>query len=197
MTERFDSERHHDLRLLRRRLPPRGARRATARSPRSARRSTGPPTRATPASRAASRTSSRRRRDRLTDAADPRGAASFRLATLGGGDRPDRVRADADQGRPRAGRDRRPRLLARDERGLLRDAAPDARRDRHQQHRQLLARLPLADVVRAAQVARPLGRDRLVHRLRPRRRDDPDRREPDRGPPGRRRADQAGDAARA
>ena len=39
-------------------------------------------------------------------------------------------------------------------------------------------------------------RDRLVRRLRPRRRDDPDRRQPDRGPPGRRRAHQAGDAAR-
>ncbi len=98
--------------------------------------------------------------------------------------------------RPRPRRDRRPRLLARDERGLLRDAAPDARRDRHEQHRQLLARLPLPDVLRAAQIARPLGRDRLVLRLRPRRRDDPDRRQPDRGPPGRRRAHQAGDAAR-
>ena len=49
--------------------------------------------------------------------------------------------------RPRPRRDRRPRLLARDERGLLRDAAADARRDRHEQHRQLLARLPLADLV--------------------------------------------------
>ena len=41
--------RHDDLRLLRRRLPPGGARRATAASSRSARRSTVPPTRATPA----------------------------------------------------------------------------------------------------------------------------------------------------
>ena len=49
-----------------------------------------------------------------------------------------------------------------------------------QQHRQLLARLPLADLVRAAQVVRPLGRDRLLRRHRPRRRGDPDRREPDR-----------------
>ena len=86
-----------------------------------------------------------------------------------------RIKADA---RPR--RDRRPRLLARHQRGLLRDAAPDARRDRHQQHRQLLARLPLADLLRAAPVVRPLGRDRLLRRHRPRRRGDPDRRQPDR-----------------
>ena len=97
-----------------------------------------------------------RRRDRLT-APLIREDGEFRLATLGGGDPPHHDRADADQGRPRPGRDRRPRLLARDQRGLLRDAAPDARRDRHQQHRQLLARLPLADVVRAAQVVRPVA----------------------------------------
>ena len=48
------------------------------------------------------------------------------------------------------------------------DAAHDARGDRHQQHRQLLARLPLADLVRAAQVVRPLRRHRLVHRHRQR-----------------------------
>ena len=52
---------HHDLRLLRRRAA--GWRRTapTGGSPRSARRWTAPPTRATPASRAASRTSSRAR----------------------------------------------------------------------------------------------------------------------------------------
>ena len=103
-----------------------------------------------------------RHRSRLTDAADPRRDGELRAATWEEAiDRIvaelTRIKADA---RPR--RDRRPRLLARDERGLLRDAAPDARRDRHEQHRQLLARLPLADLVRAAQVARPLGRDRLV-----------------------------------
>ena len=65
-----------------------------------------------------------------------------------------------------------------------------------QQHRQLLARLPLADLVRAAQVARALRRDRLVRRHRAGRRGAPHRREPDRGPPGRRRAHQAGGAAR-
>ena len=92
------------------------------------------------------------------------------------------------------GRDRRPRLLARDERGLLRDGQDDSRRDRHQQHRQLLARLPLADLVGAAQVVRPVGRDRLVRRHRGRRRRDHHRREPDRGPSRRRRADQAGGA---
>ena len=89
-----------------------------------------------------------------------------------------------------------PRLLARDQRGLLRDAAHDARRDRHQQHRQLLARLPLADVVRAAEVLRPLGRHRLVRRhrglLRPRHH----RRESDAGASGRRRAHEAGRARR-
>ena len=137
-----------------------------------------------------------RHREPPDRAADPRAAATFRLATLGGGARPHPSRADAHQGAARPGRDRRPRLLARDERGLLRDAAPDARGDRHEQHRQLLARLPLADVVRAAQVVRPVRRDRLVRRHRPRRRDDPDRRQPDRGPSGRRRAHQAGDAAR-
>ena len=48
----------------------------------------------------------------------------------------------------------------------------------------------------AAPVARPVRRDRLVRRHRGRRRGDHHRRQPDRGPPGRRRADQAGDAAR-
>ena len=43
---------------------------------------------------------------------------------------------------------------------------------------------------------RPVGRDRLVRRHRRRRRGDHHRREPDRGPSRRRRADQAGDAAR-
>ena len=135
--------------------------RATARSPRSARRSTGPPTRATPASRAASRTSSRAQRDRLTTPLIREPTASCAPATWDeaiGRIAPSSARIK-DRARPR--RDRRPRLLAGDERGLLRDAAPDARRDRHEQHRQLLARLPLADLVRDAQVARPLGRDRL------------------------------------
>ena len=43
---------------------------------------------------------------------------------------------------------------------------------------------------------RAVGRDRLVRRHRGRRRRDHHRRQPDRGPPGRRRAHQAGDAAR-
>ena len=72
----------------------------------------------------------------------------------------------------------------------------DARRGRHEQHRQLLARVSLADLVRAAQVVRAVGRDRLVHRHRSRRRGDPDRCQPDPGSPGRRRPDQAGGAAR-
>ena len=46
---RFDRQRHHDLRLLRRRLPAGGPSRATAASPRSALRSTARRTRATPA----------------------------------------------------------------------------------------------------------------------------------------------------
>ena len=68
-------------------------------------------------------------------------------------------RIKADHG---AERDRRPRLLAGHERGLLRDVAPDARRDRDQQHRQLLARLSFAHLVRDAQVAGALGGDGLV-----------------------------------
>ena len=76
----------------------------------------------------------------------------MRDGQLGGGDRARSPPAcTAIKRRARAGRDRRTRLLARDQRGLLRDVAADARRDRHQQHRQLLARLPLADLVRAAQ----------------------------------------------
>ena len=145
----------HDLRLLRRRLPARGARARTGGSSRSRPRSTVPPTAATPASRAASRTSSRARRP--ADAPlDPRGR---RLPRATWDEALDRIVAELgrDQGRARPRRDRRPRLLAGDERGVLRDAAPLPRRDRHAQHRQLLARLPLADVVRAAQVARPLG----------------------------------------
>ena len=105
-----------------------------------------------------------------------------------------RVRPDQVRARPRC--DRRPRLLARHQRGLLPDAAHDARRDRHQQHRQLLARLPLADVVRPAQGVRPLRRHRLVHRHRQVRRGRHHRRQPDPGPPGRGRAHQAGRAAR-
>ena len=61
-----------------------------------------------------------------------------------------------------------------------------------QQHRQLLARLPFADLVRPAQVVRALGRHGLVRRHRGGRGRAPDRREPDPGPPGGRRAHQAG-----
>ena len=64
------------------------------------------------------------------DAADPRGrrlAAATWDEAIGA----DRRGAGADQGRARPRRDRRPRLLARDERGLLRMSAADARRDRH------------------------------------------------------------------
>ena len=129
-----------------------------------------------------------RKRDRLRTPLirDARGG-ELRAGDLGRGDRPHRGRADADpRRRRRPRRDRRPRLLARDERGLLRHAAPHARRDRHAQHRQLLARLPLPHLVGAAPVARPVRRDRLVRRHRRRGRGDHHRRQPDRGPSGRR-----------
>ena len=126
------------------------------------------------------------------DATDPRGRRRPAAGKLGRGDRADRLGAGADQGRARSERDRRPRLLAGHERGLLRDVAPDARRDRDQQHRQLLTRLSFAHVVRDAQVARALGGDGLLSRLRPCRRDSHHRSKPDRGSSGRRRADQAG-----
>ena len=102
-----------------------------------------------------------RHRDRLTTPLIREGG-DFRLATWEEAIHRITTELTRIKTAARPGRDRRPRLLARDERGLLRDAAPDARRDRHQQHRQLLARLPLADLVRAAQVARPLRRDRLL-----------------------------------
>ena len=92
-----------------------------------------------------------RSRDRLTSPLIREGDGLPRRQ-LGRGAAADRQRAAADQGRARPRRDRRPGLLARHQRGLLRDGAADARGDRHQQHRQLLAGLPLADVVRAAQV---------------------------------------------
>ena len=132
----------------------------------------------------------------LEHAADPRRRRRPAARDVGRGDRADRRRADAHPRRPRRRRDRRPRVLARDQRGLLRHAAPDARGDRHAQHRQLLARLPLPHVVGDAQVARPVRRDRLVRRHRARGRGDHHRRQPDRGPSGRRRAHQAGRAAR-
>ena len=103
--------------------------------------------RATPASRAASRTSSPAPADRLTAPLVREAAASAR--------RPGTRRSTASprsfmriKARARPRRDRRPRLVARHERGVLRDAARRPRRDRHAQHRQLLARLPLADLVR-------------------------------------------------
>ena len=189
--------RHHHLRLLRRRLPAGGARRRRPRrldQPGARRpREQGPHVPEGPL-RARLRAQARA----PAHAADPR-RARRRAAAPRPGTRRSRAsssRADAHPRRRRARRDRRPRLLARDERGLLRHAAPHARRDRHAQHRQLLARLPLPHVVGAAPVARPVRRDRLVRRHRGRRRGDPHRRQPDRGPPGRRRADQAGDAAR-
>ena len=131
------------------------------------------------------------------DATHPRRERRPAAGDMGRGDDAHRLRVEPDQGRARPGRDRRPRVVPRDERGLLRPLAPDTCGDRHEQHRQLLARLPLADLVGPAQVAWPLGRHRLLRRHRGRGRGDHHRREPDRGPPGRRRADQAGDAARA
>ena len=132
-----------------------------------------------------------RSRDRLT-APLVRESGGFRLASWEEAIGAHRRRLRAHQVRARPRRDRRARLLARDQRGLLRDAAPDARRDRHAQHRQLLARLPLAHVVGAAQVVRHVGRHRLVRRHRGRRGGAADRRQPDPGPPGRGRAHQAG-----
>ncbi len=88
---------------------------------------TGPPTRATPASRAASPTTSPAHRDRLT-APLIREGGELREASWD--EAIDRivVRARPDQDRARPRRDRRPRLLARHQRGLLRDGAADARR---------------------------------------------------------------------
>ena len=188
--------RHDDLRLLRRRLPPGGprarrqdrldqpgARRPRQRGPHLPEGPLRPPVLALA---------------RAPDgAADPRGrrASAWRAGRRRSTASPRELTRITRPARPR--RDRRPGLLARDQRGLLRDGAPDARRDRHQQHRQLLARLPLADLVRAAQVVRPLrARPARSSDIDARRRRDPHRRQPDPGPPGRRRADQAGDAAR-
>ena len=135
------------------------------------------------------------RRDRLT-APLVREGEIFRLASWD--EALDHVAGEllAGQGAARSGCDRRARLVPRDERGLLRDAARRPRCDRHTQHRQLLAGLPLADLLRAALLARVLGMQRLLRRHRALPGAARDRRQPDRLPPGCRRADEAGRAPR-
>ena len=137
-----------------------------------------------------------RHRDRLTDAADPR----ERRAS---GSRPGRRRSTAS--RPSSTRiktDHGPDAIA----GLASSRATNE--DCYAMQRLMRAAIGTNNIDNCSRVChsptsfalrKSFGlsrRDRLVHRLRPRRRDDPDRRQPDRGPPGRRRAHQAGDAAR-
>ncbi len=138
-----------------------------------------------------------RHRDRLTDAADPRATASFRLATW-----EEAIAPHHDRARPGSSADHGPDAIA----GLASSRATNE--DCYAMQRLMRAAIGTNNIdncsrvchsptsLRAAQVVRPLRRDRLVRRLRPRRRGDPDRRQPDRGPPGRRRAHQAGGAAR-
>ena len=108
-----------------------------------------------------------------------------------------RGRASPHPRRARARRDRGDLLRARDQRGELPDAEADAGRDRHQQRRQLLAHLPRAvgrrpdRGVRARRAAPTRSTTSTAPDVLPAR-----RRQPDRGPPGGRRADQAARCSR-
>ena len=91
---------------------------------------------------------------------------------------------------------RHPRLGARHQRGQLPGPEVRARRARHQQRRLLRARLPRADRGGDEDDARHRRGDQLVRRHRAGAHDPRLRRESDREPPDRRRAHQAGRAAR-
>ena len=186
----------HDLRLLRRRLPPRRPRpRRAGRLDHARARRPGEPRARLP--EGPLRAPVRPRPRPPHHAADPRGRRAA-AGDLGRGARP--VAAEFLRHQGRARRPTRspasPRRAART-RSATRCSALFRAVDRHAQHRQLLARLPLAHLVRAAPLARALGRERLVRRHRALAGAADHRREPDRRAPGRRRADEAGGAARA
>ena len=108
-----------------------------------------------------------RSRDRITSPKIRRSRRHMARRQLGGGDEL-RLRATQRHSREaRAGRHRGDQLEPLHERGELRPPEALPRGHRHQQHRQLLARLPLADVARAHPLARRIGGHELVRRHRP------------------------------
>ena len=137
-----------------------------------------------------------RSRERLTHAADPRGRAAA-------APRPGRRRSSAiadELGRIKAAHG--PDAIA----GLASSRATNE--DCYAMQRMMRAAIGTNNIDNCSRVCHSptsfalrqslgySGRDRLVRRHRARGRGDPHRREPDRGPSGRRRADQAGGAAR-
>ena len=144
---------------------------------------TAAPTKATPASRAASPSAMRRTRiasstpmirEKITD---PWRVVSWDEAIKFAADR---FKADASQVWP--GLHRRHHLLAHDQRGSLRRAAHGPRRLRQQQRRYLRPRLPLADRLRLEADVRRIGRHAGLQERRQVRRHHGHRRQPDRRP---------------
>ena len=128
-------------------------------------------------------------REKITD--------PWREVSLGRGDRPRRLRVQAHPGDGRQGFDRRHHLVALHRRRDLSGAEAGAPGVRQQQHRHLRPRLPFADRLRAEHDVRHLGRHAGFRLGRAGRRDDGDRRQSDRRPPGVRLAHEEAAARRA